>query len=117
MVQSIELPGVQDRDRDHLLQVIPQKLGTPLDRNQVRNSIRALFATGRFADIQAEATPSGAGVILTFVTSPNFFIGALDVEGAPNRPNRNQIVNASKFQLGELHTREKRIARCKTSAN
>jgi len=107
VVQSVELPGVQDRDRDHLLQVIPQKAGTPLDRNQVRDSIRALFATGRFADIQAEAAPSGTGVILTFVTSPNFFIGALDVEGAPNRPNRNQIVNASKFQFGELHTQEK----------
>jgi outer membrane protein insertion porin family len=101
-VQSIELPGVSDRD--HLLQMLPQKPGQPLDRDQVRESIRVLFATGRFADIQAEVTPSGSNVVLTFTTSLNFFVGAVDVEGAPSRPNNNQVVNATKLQLGELHT-------------
>src|SRR6202050_3528350 len=104
-VQSIELPGVPDRD--HLLQILPQKAGLPLDRDQVRESIRVLFATGRFADIQAEAVPSGSGVLLTFTTSLNFFVGAIDVEGAPAHPNSNQVVNATKLQLGELHTQDK----------
>ena len=44
---------------------------------------------------------------LTFTTSPNFFVGAVEVEGAPARPTSNQIVNASKLQLGELFTQEK----------
>ena len=105
IVQSIELPGVPDRD--HLLQLLPQKPGQPLDRDQVRESIRVLFATGRFADIQAEITPSGPAVLLTFTTSLNFFVGAVDVEGAPGHPNYNQIVNATKLQLGELHTVDK----------
>jgi outer membrane protein insertion porin family len=104
-VESVELPGVPDRD--HLLEMIPQKAGQPLDRDQVRDSIRILFATGRFADIQAEVTPEGREVRLTFTTSLNFFVGAIDVDGAPSRPNYNQIVNASKFQLGELHTLNK----------
>jgi outer membrane protein insertion porin family len=107
VVQSIRLPGVQDIDREHLLQLLPQKEGRLLERNQVRDSIRALYATGRFADIQAEVASSGEAVILTFTTSPNFFVGGIDVDGAPSRPSRNQIVNASKFQLGELHTQEK----------
>jgi len=104
-VKSVELPGVPDSDR--LLRMLPQKPGQPLDRDQVRESIRSLFATGRFADIQAEVTPSGDGVVLTFATSLNFFVGAVDVEGAPGHPSYNQIVNASKFQLGELHTLDK----------
>jgi len=104
-VQSTELPGVPDSD--HLLQMLPQKPGQPLDRDSVRESIRMLYSTGRFADIQAEATPSGSGVRLTFTTSVNFFVGAIDVEGAPGHPNENQIVNASKFQLGELYNRDK----------
>jgi outer membrane protein insertion porin family len=104
-VQSIELPDVPDHD--HLLQMLPQKPGQPLDRDQVRESIRVLFATGRFADIQAEVAPSGPNVLLTFTTSLNFFVGAVDVEGAPSHPNHNQIVNASKFQLGELYTLDK----------
>ena len=104
-VKSIDLPGVSGVD--HFLHLLPQKAGQPLDRDQVRDSIRILFATGRFADIQAEITPSGPDVLLTFTTSPNFFVGAVDVEGAPSHPSYNQIVNASKFQLGELHTRDK----------
>jgi outer membrane protein assembly complex protein YaeT len=107
VVRSIELPGVADRDRDHILQLLPQKTGEPLDRTRVRDSIRALFATGLFSDIQAEVAPSGDGVVLTFPTSANLFVGAVDVEGAPARPNPNQIVNASKFQLGELYAHEK----------
>lgn len=106
-IVGIELPRVPDRDRNHLLELIPLKQGSPLDRDQVRAGIRALYSTGRFADIQAEAVPSGSGVVLSFATSPNFFVGAVDVEGAPNRPNANQIVNSSKFQLGELYSQDK----------
>ena len=106
-VEAVQLPGVGDRDREHLLDLLPQKAGNPLERDGVRDSIRALYATGRFADIQAEVTPSGGGVVLTFVTLANFFVGAVQVEGAPSRPTATQIVNASKLQLGELYTQEK----------
>jgi len=107
VVQAIELPRVPERERDHLIDLLPQKAGVPLDRDQVRASIRALFATGRFSDIQAEVTPSGNGVVLAFVTSANYFVGAVDVEGVPSRPTANQVVNASKFQLGELFSQDK----------
>src|SRR5580698_1064958 len=108
IVQAIQIPGVAEGDREHMLQLLPQKTGEPLDREHVRDSIRALYATGRFADIQAEVAPSGEGVNLAFTTSANFFVGAVDVEGAPTRPSSNQIVNASKFELGERYTQEKR---------
>jgi outer membrane protein insertion porin family len=104
IVESVLLPGVQEREREHLLSLLPQKAGTALTRQGVADSIRTLFATGRFADIQAEVVPSREGVVLTFATSPNFFVGAVNVEGAPNRPNGNQIVNATKFQLGQRYT-------------
>jgi outer membrane protein insertion porin family len=107
IVQSIQLPGVPEEDREHLLQLVPQRVGEPLDRVHLRDSIRSLYATGRFADIQAEAAPSGDGIILTFSTSANYFVGAVNVEGAPDRPNANQIVNAAKFQLGELYNQER----------
>jgi len=103
----VELPEVSEHDRGHLLQLISQKAGSPLQRDSIRESIRALYATGRFADIQAEVAPSGEGIALTFVTSPNFFVGAVRVEGAPTHPTANQILNASKLQLGELYTHDK----------
>jgi outer membrane protein insertion porin family len=107
VVQSIQIGGVAESDREHILQLLPQKVGEPLDRGRIRDSIRALYATGRFSDIQAEVAPSGSGVTLSFTTSANSFVGAVDVDGAPARPTPNQIVNASKFQLGELFTQEK----------
>lgn len=107
LVREIELPGVPQRDLEHLFQLVTQKAGEPLDRNRVRDSIRALFATGRFGDIQAEVRPTGDAVVLTFRTSLNFFVGAVEVEGAPARPSANQIENAAKFQLGELYSHDK----------
>jgi len=107
VVQSVEILGTGQKDREHLLQLLPQKTGEPLDRGKVRDCIRALYATGRFADIQAEVAASGDGIALTFRTAPNFFVGAVTVEGAPARPAANQIVNASKLQLGELYTQER----------
>ncbi len=107
IVESIQLPGVVERERAHFLGLLPQKAGQPLDHTLVGDSIRALYSTGRFSDIEAEVAPSGDAVVLTFTTSANFFVGAVNVEGAPSRPSSNQIVNASKFQLGELYTQDK----------
>ncbi len=107
LVQSVDIEGVSPSDRQHLLDLLPQKSGSVLQRDQVRESIRVLYGTGRFADIEAEVNPAGQGVQLKFVTSPNFFVGSIEVQGASSRPTSNQIVNASKLQLGELFTQEK----------
>jgi len=107
-VQEIRFPDLSAKDQDRLRALIPIKEGSPLDRDAIRHSMEALYATRRFADIsaQAERTSSGS-VALAFVTIPNYFVGAVNVEGNPNRPNANQITNASKLQLGEPFTTEK----------
>jgi outer membrane protein insertion porin family len=106
IVADIRWPGItSDVDQKRWREVIPQKVGEPLDRELIRESIHRLHATGRFADIRAEAERTDDGkVALSFFTSPNYFIGPVDVEGVPNRPTAGQVVNASKLQLGELFT-------------
>ena len=96
-----------DADQKRWSEVIPQKEGKPLDRELIRESIHRLHASGRFADIRVEAerTPDGK-VSLSFFTMPNYFVGSVNVEGAPTRPTAGQVVNASKLQLGELFTRD-----------
>ncbi|HET7441241.1 MAG TPA: POTRA domain-containing protein, partial [Terriglobales bacterium] len=94
--------------RDRVDSMIVQKTGQPLKRDLIRQSVQALYETGRFADIQVQADRTADNQVdLTFVLAPNFFIGDVRAEGAPDRPTENQIVNASKFQLGELFTQEK----------
>jgi len=107
IIQEIRFPQVEANEQ-HYRDVIPMKAGDPLDRDKVRESIEALNGTGRFADIRVEAekTPDGH-VVLDFVTTPNLFVGDIAVDGTPNRPNANQVANASKLELGELFTTEK----------
>jgi len=109
-VHDIEFRGVPaTADVQRLLTLIPQKTGQPLDKRKVRGSIQALYATGRFQDIQAEveAAPQNE-LTLVFIAKENQFVGAVGVTGAPRHgPTGHQLVNASKLQLGELFTGER----------
>jgi outer membrane protein assembly complex protein YaeT len=107
-VADIRIPDVAEGDQKRLRPLIVQEKGKALDREKIRESIQALYATGRFGDIRVEAERDASGqVVLSFITSPNYFIGQVNVEGAPSRPNANQVANAAKLPLGELFAREK----------
>ena len=109
-VQDIQFRGAPSVvDPQRLLSMIPQKADQPLDKRKVRASIQALFATGRFRDIQVEVEPApGNELSLVFIAKQNQFIGPVRVTGAPRHgPNDYQLVNASKLQLGELLTDER----------
>jgi outer membrane protein insertion porin family len=107
-VRAIRFAGVQSGDLEQLQKIVTQKASQPLDRVKIRDSVRALFATGRFADIQVEAdrTPQNE-VTLVFRAVQNYFVGVVNVEGAPRELTNTQLGNASKLQLGELYTPEK----------
>jgi outer membrane protein insertion porin family len=108
-VEEITFPNISSAaERQRLLDLIPQHLGEALDPELIRKSIQALFATGRFADIEAEGEHISDGKVrLEFLTSPNYFIGEIRVEGNPNRPSASQVANSSKLQLGEPFTTDK----------
>jgi len=107
-VQEVRFPDLSAKEQEHMRALVPIKAGGALSREAVRQCMEALYATRRFADISAQAERTATGnVALIFVTRPNYFVGAVNVEGNPNRPNANQITNASKLQLGEVFTAEK----------
>lgn len=107
-VRDVQFRGIDPSDQPNLTKLLALKIGEPLDRSKLRDSIQNLYSTGRFADIQAEAQHTGdQGVVVTFVATFNYFVGEINVDGAPGRPSANQIINASKLQLGELFTAEK----------
>lgn len=109
-VEDIQVQGVSADQRvlEHLNELIVQKKGQPLDMRKVRESIHALYATGRIANIQLEADQTGPqDVTLIFRATPTYFIGALNVSGAPKRPTANQLIDSAKLHLGEPYTRAK----------
>jgi outer membrane protein insertion porin family len=108
LVEEIRWPNVVSAtDRTRFGQLISQKQGASFDRDLIRQSIRELYATGRFADIRVEVDKTAEGRLsLLFVTTPNYFIGEVRVEGTVRRPTPGQIINASKLSLGDLFTND-----------
>lgn len=107
-IDEIELPGVAPEEAAALIASTPLKIGEPLTRDTLRDAIKTLFASGRFSDIQAEVDRTvTAGIRLRFLTVANFFVGILTVEGVSTNPSPNQLVSATRLQLGELYSREK----------
>src|SRR5215469_5164238 len=91
-----------------LKQALVQKEGQPFDKEKVRQTLEALFATGRFADLEAqgELQPNGE-VVLIFSGQENYFVGFVTATGAPGPPSATDLVGATQLQLGELFTPEK----------
>jgi len=107
-IDQIELPGVPPQEAASLLAATPLKIGEPLTREALHDAMQALFATGRFSDIQAEADRTETtGVRLRFLTVANFFVGMVVIEGVATSPSPNQLASATRLQLGELYSPEK----------
>ncbi|MBI2682830.1 MAG: hypothetical protein HYX26_06370, partial [Acidobacteriales bacterium] len=104
--QAAEVPADLE---SALLAKLPLKPGAILTREDLRDSLQVLYATLRFSQIEAGASASAEGTVITFYTHPNFFIRAVQVEGAPGPPSASQLVNAAKLELGTLF-REDEIA-------
>ena len=86
---------------EDLAKAQPMRKGQPLRAADVAHAIDGLFATGRFADIVAEAEPSGNGVIVRFVTQPQWFVGGVNAEGKVSYPpNRGELASNGQFTLG-----------------
>ena len=99
-------PQQQPLEGSELFEILPLRRGEPLRSTVVRASIERLFATGRYADIKVSAEPyNGGGVIITFITTNSWFIGDVSVSGrVSDPPNRGQLVNATRLDLGEPYT-------------
>ncbi len=107
-IDEMDFPGVPPEEAAALLAVTPLKVGEPLTREKLHDALQSLFATGRFSDIQAEAERTETtGVRLRFLTTANYFVGTLIIEGVSQNPSANQLASATRLQLGELYTQEK----------
>ncbi|MBZ5668772.1 MAG: BamA/TamA family outer membrane protein [Acidobacteriia bacterium] len=80
---------------------VTQQIGEPLDPAKVSESLKRLYATGRFTELRAEGRPEGQGVALTFVARAQYFIGIVTAEGNPGPVEATALVTASRLRLGQ----------------
>ncbi|HXS93758.1 MAG TPA: POTRA domain-containing protein [Candidatus Limnocylindrales bacterium] len=105
-VRNIQFdPADQPLEAAELHDILPLKIGQPLSMSVVRAAIDRLFATGRYTDIQVDAQPYQTGVLIRFITTNRWFIGATHAAGnISSPPNSGQIENAAQLDLGTPYT-------------
>ncbi len=75
-----------------------------LNREDLKRSLRLLFATGRFETIEVIGERIGDGVYLRFLGTPRTFIGAVSVDGAKAVTVNTQLERASQLEPGTRYT-------------
>ncbi len=83
---------------------LAQQAGQSYRSEAVRESLRQLYRSGRYADIRAEAeTAAGeGGVRLDFVVRQNAFVNNVRVRGLSERPGDGAALAALQLGLGEI---------------
>ena len=95
-------PPTQPLDTRELNEILPVKRDQVYTAAGIRSSIERLYASGRYQDIQVDASPVPGGVLIRFITKNSWFVGKVSAEeDFAEPPNPGQIVNASRLQLGD----------------
>ncbi|HET9177933.1 MAG TPA: POTRA domain-containing protein [Terriglobia bacterium] len=79
---------------------IVQQIGELLDPAKVDESLKNLYATGRFASLRADAEPEAGGVVLTFAGKARYYIGSVQVTGTPKPLDASTLVASARLPLG-----------------
>ena len=108
-MRSIAFEGVSADQLKPLAGHLPQAEGTPLTEDNLKRSLRALYATGLYDTIEARGTPQADGVALVFAGTPRTFIGVVGVDGAAGATMNMQLQRASQLDAGTRLTQEKMV--------
>src|SRR3984893_4592681 len=81
-------------------------IGKPLDREQVAESIRALYRTGDYADVRAVSTPVDGGGRVAFVVREQLFVNQVITRVLVSPPTEASASAAVQLPLGEPYQPE-----------
>jgi outer membrane protein assembly complex protein YaeT len=80
---------------------IPARPGSAYSSEIVRDTLRQLYRTGRYADVRAEAADAAGGVRLDFVVRQNFYIDRVRIAGLVEPPTQAQALASLRLGLGQ----------------
>jgi outer membrane protein insertion porin family len=106
-VRQISFEGVATDRLSPLAGHLAQAEGAPLDPENLRRSLRQLYATGLFDTIEVAGTRQQGGVSLVFKGTPRTFIGTVTVDGAKGATLNTQLQRASQLSPGARFTSDK----------
>jgi outer membrane protein assembly factor BamA len=98
--------GVTRRSLNAGTPAISVEVGNPLDHAQVAASLKALYRTGNYANIQAVSEPMDGGIRLDFVVEENLFFNQVILFGLKSPPSEASAAAAMQLTLGDVFRKE-----------
>jgi outer membrane protein insertion porin family len=105
-VAGIKFEGVTFDTGDTLPNELQQKAGDPLDPQKVRQSIRRLFASGRYRDIDVRGVRVGDSVTLIFGGTPRYYVGKVVIRGVREERLTSLLEFGTKLDPGTSFSQE-----------
>lgn len=99
-VDRILFEGVKFDATDMLIRELAQKVGEPLDPEKVRASLRRLFASGRYRDIEVRGVRQGDAVTLIFTGPSRYYVGRVTIAGVKSERLTSLLEFATKLSPG-----------------
>lgn len=100
VITSVSFKPDTNFDTTRLHDLVSTRLGTPLSIRATQDSIKALYATGDFRDIQVDAAQSGAAVALTYRLSINYRVRDIAFEDIGE--HRARADREVQFRVGDV---------------
>ena len=95
-------PPGQPVASDDLNRLLTWKPGDALHLQDVRATIKRLYATGSFASIDVDTEPAQGGVEVVIRTTEQWFVGPVEAHGKMNDPPKSgQLADATQLELGQ----------------
>jgi outer membrane protein insertion porin family len=117
VVSSLTLVADPHLDVQDLKSLVSLQPGSPFSGKQVQASIAALKAAGKFSSVDLSITPGAAGLQLTFILEPAYYVGVVDFPGITRRFSYIrllQVVNLpdeSPYDKGQIPTAENALVK------
>jgi outer membrane protein assembly complex protein YaeT len=108
-VRGITFEGVPAALLQPLAGHLAQAEGEPLTEENLKRSLRQLYATGLYDTIEARGTRVADGVDLVFAGAPRTFIAGVSVDGATGATMNMQLQRASQLEAGTRLTQDKMV--------
>ncbi len=97
-VRRISFEGVPADQLGPVAGHLPQAVGAPLTAENLKRSLRQLYATGLYDTMQVGGMREADGVALVFQGAPRTFIGTIGVDGATGATMNTQLERASQLR-------------------
>jgi outer membrane protein insertion porin family len=98
IVSSIRVIADPHLDVERLRSLISQKAEQPYSQSEVESSIEALKRAGSFTKVTIDAGPEPAGLRLTFILEPAYYVGVVNFPGATKVFSYSRLLQVINFE-------------------